>query len=543
VNQGNTQQSDADRYEVMQERCRALRMAYWHIQAGSEDLFEPHDSGDGGRWLRTSVLRDRVWSLGVGWLTEDKPQPMELEPGCWLLPVVEFENRRVTGVLIAMTFEPQVFESSWFGSVCKKAGADPTQARDELACYTGPSKADIPLLDTALRLVVQEHRQSQRDAVAIDQFSEQLLNTYEETNLLFRLARMMNSLDDPKDLIPVCCHQMLPVLPFKWIAVRFWEHERKINGLTGRLTVAGELPCEVDAFDGAVIEQFANRTQADWTRLLSPSSNGIAELVGSEVVVETITHDSEVVGVLLAGNKRGSCPMQSDVTSGEMMFLEAASNLMGVFHENLARFDEQKLLFTGTLRALTASIDAKDEYTRGHSERVAYLGAQLAEAMGMDPKEIERIHTTGLVHDVGKIGVPEAVLCKAGQLTDEEFEQIKRHPVIGYNILKGIPTIDAILPGVLHHHERWDGRGYPHGLTGSDIPQIGRILALADTFDAMSSTRSYRPAMPRETVLEEILNCAGTQFDPALAPQFVKLDFSGYDRLVAKHGAAARSAA
>ncbi len=132
---------------------------------------------------------------------------------------------------------------------------------------------------------------------------------------------------------------------------------------------------------------------------------------------------------------------------------------MGVFHENIARFDEQKQLFMGTLQALTASIDAKDEYTRGHSERVAYLGALLAEAMMMDDQAVELVHTTGLVHDVGKIGVPEAVLCKAGKLTDDEFAQIKRHPEIGHNILKGIPSIDAVLPAVLHHHERWDGRG------------------------------------------------------------------------------------
>ncbi len=543
MTQATPEQPDAGRHSDLAKRCRSLRLACWHIQAGSEHLIEPQDPGDGGRWLRSAAVRDRVWALGVRWLVEEDPQPVELEPGCWALPAVGFENRRVTGVVIGVTFEPGVFEGPWFGSGCQKAGVDPAVARTDLDRYTVKGPADSTLLTAALRQSVQDQAQICRDAETIDQFSEQLLDTYEEMNLLFRIARMMNSLDDPEDMIPTFCNQILPVLAFQWIVVRFWEHRCKIPGLTGRLVVAGELPCDTDTFNRVVVDQFEDKTRDDWTRLLEPSSQGIAAMVGSEVVVEQVTHDDEVVGVLLAGNKAGACPMESDVTSGEMMFLEAAANLLGVFHENIARFDEQKQLFMGTLQALTASIDAKDEYTRGHSERVAYMGARLAEAMGMDAKEVELVHTIGLVHDVGKIGVPEAVLCKAGKLTDEEFDQIKRHPVIGYNILKGIPTIDPILPGVLHHHERWDGRGYPHGLKGESIPQIGRLLALADTFDAMSSTRSYRPAMPRETVLEEIKNCSGTQFDPALAPLFIELDFSGYDRLVAKHGAAARSAA
>jgi HD-GYP domain-containing protein (c-di-GMP phosphodiesterase class II) len=552
VSEANPQQPDADQHRAMAERCLTLGLAYWYVKAGSHDLTEPQDGGnrgdrgsrgDGGRWLRSAVVRDRVWSLGVGWLEEDNPQPVQIEPGCWAFASKSMENRRVVGVVIALRFEPSMFEGSWFKSVCRKVGADPQQARNDLSIYTGAVGANVNTISATLRQSMQDHAQISRDTDAIDQFSEQLLNTYEETNLLFRIARMMNNLEDPGDLIPTFCNQILPVLPFRWIAVRFWKHRRKIKGLTDRLVVAGELPCENQVFDQVVIEQFEDNTHEDWTRLLEPSAEGITGLIDSEVVVQQVTHDGEVVGVLLAGNKAGDCPMQSDVTSGEMMFLEAATNLLGVFHENLARFDEQKQLFMGTLQALTASIDAKDQYTRGHSERVAYLGAKLAKVMGMDSNEIERVHTTGLVHDVGKIGVPEAVLSKAGKLTDEEFDLIKLHPVTGYNILKGIPTIDPILPGVLYHHERWDGRGYPEGLKGEDIPQIGRLLALADTFDAMSSTRSYRPSMPRTAVLEEIRRCAGTQFDPSLAPLFVDLDFSGYDRLVAKHGAASRSAA
>ncbi len=153
--------------------------------------------------------------------------------------------------------------------------------------------------------------------------------------------------------------------------------------------------------------------------------------------------------------------------------------------------------------------------------------------IGLAEDEIERIHIAGLMHDVGKIGVPEAVLCKPGKLTKEEFDAIKQHPRIGHDILEGIPQLADILPGVLWHHERWDGRGYPDGLSGEETPLIARILSIADTFDAMSSNRSYRSALSRDKVLAEITNVGGSQLDAELAAMFVLLDFAGYDRMVA----------
>jgi HD-GYP domain-containing protein (c-di-GMP phosphodiesterase class II) len=198
------------------------------------------------------------------------------------------------------------------------------------------------------------------------------------------------------------------------------------------------------------------------------------------------------------------------------------------------RFAEQQALFMGSLRALTAAIDAKDPYTRGHSERVAHVAGALSVALGQGDETAERVRIAGLVHDIGKIGVPETILCKPkpGRLTDEEFEAIKKHPEIGYRILKDVDPFQDLLPGVLHHHERWDGRGYPHKLAGENIPMIARIIGLADTFDAMSSTRSYRPALPRDHVLREIERGAGTQFDPRIVEAFRAVNLAGYDELM-----------
>src|SRR5262249_21380839 len=136
---------------------------------------------------------------------------------------------------------------------------------------------------------------------------------------------------------------------------------------------------------------------------------------------------------------------------------------------------------------------------------------------------------------------PESVLCKQGKLTEPEFAAIRRHPAIGCNILQGIVGFEDLLPGVLHHHERWDGAGYPHGLAGPEIPQMARIIGVADAFDAMSSTRSYRPALPRDRAFDEIRKGSGSQFDPEAAAAFFRIDLREYDELLAQHAADGKS--
>ena len=173
-----------------------------------------------------------------------------------------------------------------------------------------------------------------------------------------------------------------------------------------------------------------------------------------------------------------------------------------------------------------------------YSQRVAELSRALAQRIGLPDEQCERVYLSGLLHDVGKIGVPETVLTKPGRLTEAEFDAIKKHPAIGAQILGNIKQLQDIIPGVLYHHERWDGRGYPHQVAGDKIPLMGRIICVADSFDAMSSTRTYRPALPLETVLAEIQRCAGQQFDPQLAKVFVTLDFSPYKQAVEEQSAA-----
>ncbi len=182
-----------------------------------------------------------------------------------------------------------------------------------------------------------------------------------------------------------------------------------------------------------------------------------------------------------------------------------------------AQLDDANL---ATVEALAAMVDAKDAYTRGHSGRVAAYAAAIAIALGLSEGDVARIHQAGVLHDVGEIGVPDAILLKPAGLTTEEFAVIKEHPVIGERILRGLPFLQEILPAVRHHHERWDGRGYPDGLAGDAIPPDAAILAVADSFDAMTSSRTYRMALPTSEAIRRVREGAGAQYDPRLVAAF-----------------------
>lgn len=193
------------------------------------------------------------------------------------------------------------------------------------------------------------------------------------------------------------------------------------------------------------------------------------------------------------------------------------------FRSYKKRQSEIEKLSIEVTTALAQTIDAKDKYTKGHSNRVAKYSRMLAAALGEKEKTQERIYYAALLHDIGKIGIPNAIINKPGKLTDEEYEIIKTHPAIGSDILKSISSMPEISIGARSHHERYDGKGYPDGLAGEEIPWIARIIGVADAYDAMTSNRSYRDYLPQQRVKEEILKYRGIQFDPKVADAMIKL--------------------
>lgn len=182
-----------------------------------------------------------------------------------------------------------------------------------------------------------------------------------------------------------------------------------------------------------------------------------------------------------------------------------------------------ELMISQTVSALAEAIDAKDAYTNGHSRRVAEYSAKIAEKYGKTKKECEEIYLIGLLHDVGKIGIPDSIINKTGRLTDEEYAIIKTHPTKGKEILSKISISPKLVIGANYHHERYDGKGYPEGLKGEEIPEIARIIAVADSYDAMASKRSYRDSLPKTKIRDELVKGMGSQFDSKFASIMVNL--------------------
>jgi HD-GYP domain-containing protein (c-di-GMP phosphodiesterase class II) len=183
---------------------------------------------------------------------------------------------------------------------------------------------------------------------------------------------------------------------------------------------------------------------------------------------------------------------------------------------------ENRELFLASIKALAEAIDAKDPYTRGHSERVAAYAATIASELSLPPSEVERIRLSALLHDVGKIGVDDRIIRKPTALSEEEFQLMKTHPIKGAAIMSAIPQLADVIPGMKYHHEKWSGGGYPEGLKGEEIPMQARIVTVADTFDAMTTTRPYQQAMENEYVVERIKQFAGIRYDPVVVEAFVR---------------------
>ncbi|MFH1379271.1 MAG: HD domain-containing phosphohydrolase [bacterium] len=228
--------------------------------------------------------------------------------------------------------------------------------------------------------------------------------------------------------------------------------------------------------------------------------------------------ENKIIGVAEAINKKGG----GVFTFNDRRLLDtfASTGAMGIQKAQL--YEDLNNLFISTVRSMADAIEAKDPYTRGHSERIRRFSLMIAENLNLTKREKELLGLSSLLHDVGKIGVPEAILLKEGKLTEAEWVWMRRHPVIGADMLSHIKQLKDCIPGIRNHQERYDGKGYPDGLSGKEIPLFGRIICVADSFDAMTSNRPYRKSLPVEKALEELKECSGTHFDPDCVEAFLK---------------------
>ena len=266
-------------------------------------------------------------------------------------------------------------------------------------------------------------------------------------------------------------------------------------------------------------------------------------LHGDEVVEEIRKFNKELYILLLTGHKDLAPPLETikrlDIQGYceksdkfDQLLLLIESGLKSVkqmdeikrINEELADSKEQlEQAYLDMVQTLRSTVEAKDTYTRGHSDRVSEYSVLIGEKLGLSEEQIKILRIGGLFHDIGKIGIPDSILLKPDKLTDDEYSEIKNHPSIGAHILGSAKIFQDIIPIVKHHHEKYDGNGYPSRLKGEEIPYLARIAAVADTFDAMTSRRSYRDAIDLQKVKDEIKRCEGTQFDPKVADTFLDI--------------------
>lgn len=391
-----------------------------------------------------------------------------------------------------------------------------------------------------LRLLVENFQASTRADEQIEMVGTELAQTYEELVLLHKLSTNMRVTERDANFLQLACDSLTEIIPVEGIAILLEKkaeegHQLAVAAGWGLIDIGeetavilhsrllDEIGCGREALlDSEVDRPFKYDWPANIRNIMAVPLCGVDK---AEPHSADKTKDgTRIIGLMVATNRLG----KPDFDSIDVKLFNSVAGSCAVFIENGRLFGDLKELFIGSLKALTSSIDAKDQYTRGHSERVAFISRWIAERLAetepIEEEQIHRIYLAGLLHDIGKIGVDESVLRKRGKLTNEEFDCIKKHPSIGAGILREIKQMRDIVPGVLCHHERLDGRGYPNGLVGDQVPLIGKIIGLADSFDAMTSKRIYREAMTVEQALAEIEKGLGTQFDEKVGGLFLKSD-------------------
>jgi HD-GYP domain-containing protein (c-di-GMP phosphodiesterase class II) len=398
----------------------------------------------------------------------------------------------------------------------------------------------VDSLSEMLVLLAESFNVSAKAEEQIDMVSNELSHTYEELVLLHKVSMHMKLTESDANFLQMACDSLTNIVSVEGIAILL---ERMVGEREFMVVVAGSglididermagvlrgrLTTEIDGGKEALLDSDVDdKFKYDWPENIK---NIIAvPLFGKDKgelhLPDSSRKCSRIIGMMVAINRID----KPDFDSTDINLFNSVANSCAVFVENGRLFKDLQELFIGSLKALTNSIDAKDQYTRGHSERVAFISHWIAEklvAKGLLTEEqLHRIYLAGLLHDIGKIGVDESVLRKKGKLTEEERNCIKTHPSIGAGILNEIKQMRDIVPGILCHHERLDGRGYPNGLIGDEIPLMGKIIGLADSFDAMTSDRVYRPAMTVEEAIAEIEKGLDTQFDRDVAKAFIEGD-------------------
>ncbi len=458
----------------------------------------------------------------------DTPEIIEdVAPLCLLaIPLTSLPKCKdlvAVGAFVTQSFDHQ----DQFAAAAQSLGIDAGRAfRWAEGRDTWPPHALMRIAEAAIRNLSQDSqlvRLRQQAEDAIDHADDADV----ELGLLHRLTRHLNLSDTESELWQSALEWLADAVPAQCLTIlsdRREEQNQDAQQLADESRVLTHGECPIDSSEVAKLLDGFGSIALRRPLLLNRADTALPTWhcpTVRELVCVPIPDGNTPMGWLLALNHSGTdLDELGQFGSVEIRLLSTVATILGIHTSNIRLFQKQSELFASSVQALTSAIDAKDEYTAGHSDRVARVSVTLATRLGLDKQLRETIYLAGLLHDIGKIGIDDHVLKKPGELTEEEYEHIKTHPQLGHDILKGVQQLEKVLPMVLHHHEAWDGSGYPHGLKGKETPLMARIMAVADAFDAMSSDRPYRRGMPDEKLDGILRGGAGSHWDPDVVDAF-----------------------
>jgi HD-GYP domain-containing protein (c-di-GMP phosphodiesterase class II) len=498
---------------------RAYGMQFTILDAPTGTVLDAAVNQPARDWsLRADVCRE-VARLGQPeFIDDDDPfltlaLPLEDSEGSATIAVATFVTRRVA-------------EDEDLSRPAKALGMRPSEALRW-------ARAQSPWTPESLKRIsdlVLDNARAKDRVVALQQeassLSVNLASTYEEISLLCRLTQNLRISESDENLSQVALQWMKDIVPATSLAIQLLPVPRceKPSIHTARtqpvLVTEGDCPVNLPQFFDLIA--YLDPKTLNAPILVDRSITGQPGWRWPKVrqmIAVALADGEHVFGWLAAFNH----VEDREFGTVEAGLLSSVAAILGIHSGNIDVYRQQSELLAAIVRSLTSAIDAKDTYTCGHSDRVARIAVCLAEEMGCDRKTIETLYMAGQLHDIGKIGINDDVLQKAGRLSEDEYEHIKRHVEIGHHILHDLVKLEEVLPVVLHHHESWDGHGYPNKLDAEQIPLAARILAVADAFDAMSSDRPYRKCMPDDSVDRILQAGAGQQWDPNVVDAFFRI--------------------
>jgi putative nucleotidyltransferase with HDIG domain len=361
----------------------------------------------------------------------------------------------------------------------------------------------------------------------VNVLTEKLLEAFEELNIFYDVSQTLSNVYDVTDICNIALNQIVEIVRSEKASVAMVDEENQdyltiisSYGFSGN-PIGHKIKIKNSIYNEVIINKkpFLDNNQKRKVRAARKKYKYKTKYcVLQPLCSMPMGNKEEIIGVISLSDKVD----KQSFTARDLKFLSAIATQTAIVIQNARLVNNLKESFITTVRALSAAIDAKDHYTQGHSERVNEYALNIGRILGISESDLEKLELACLLHDVGKIGISENILNKKGKLTAKERDIIQQHPLKGIEILNSSKQVKSVIAAVRHHHERYDGCGYPDGLIGEQIPLLARIIAVADTFDAMVSDRPYRSGCSQKIAIEEIRRGAGSQFDSKVVWAFLK---------------------